>query len=69
LSLRVLTEDDVPFGQVLVGTELGPYADAVLTAARDAGLRLLLTRDPTAPELAGQADEVLPNDGALVEHV
>jgi len=69
LSLRVLTEDGVPVGQVLVGTELDPYADAVLTAARGAGLRLLLTRDPAAPELAGQADEVLPDDGALVEHV
>ncbi len=69
LSLRVLAEDGVPVGQVLVGTELDPYADAVLTAARGAGLRLLLTRDPAAPELAGQADEVLGDDRALTEHI
>jgi len=59
LSLQVLTEDGTPVGQVLVGTELDPYADAVLTAGQVAGLRLVLTSDPAAPELAGRADEVL----------
>jgi len=48
-----------------VGTELDPYADAVLTAAQSAGLRLVLTHDPGAPELAGRADEVLA-DGSSV---
>jgi len=59
VSLRVLTEDGTPVGQVTVGTELDPYADAVLSAAQSAGLRLVLTRDAAAPELAGRADEVL----------
>ncbi len=59
LPLLVLTEDGTPAGQVLVGTELDPYADAVLSAGQAAGLRLVLTRDPAAPELAGRADEVL----------
>ena len=59
LSLQVLTEDGTPVGQVLVGTELDPYADAVLSAGQVAGLRLVLTSDPAAPELAGRADEVL----------
>jgi cation-transporting ATPase I len=59
LSLQVLTEDGTPVGQVLVGTELDPYADAVLSAGQAAGLRLVLTSDPAAPELAGRADEVL----------
>jgi len=59
LPLLVLTEDGTPVGQVLVGTELDPYADAVLSAGQSAGLLLVLTRDPAAPELAGRADEVL----------
>ena len=63
LSLRVLSEDGAPVGQVLVGTELDPYADAVLSAGQRAGVRLVLTSDPAAPELAGRADEVL--DGGI----
>jgi len=69
LSLRILIKDGVPVGQVLVGTELDPYADAVLTAAQAAGLRLVLTADPAAPELAGRADEVLDAGGSLTGQV
>ena len=69
LSLQVLTQDDVPVGQVLVGTELDPYADAVLTAAQAAGLHLVLTADPAAPELAGRADEVLEAGASLTGQV
>lgn len=56
---RVLTEAGRAVGEVLVGRELSPYADAVLSAVRDAGLRLVLTEDITAVELGGRADEVL----------
>jgi cation-transporting P-type ATPase I len=65
LSPRVLTEDGVPVGEVLVGTELDGLADAVLSAAQAAGLRLVLTADAAAPELIGRADEVLDSRSAL----
>src|SRR4051794_19781964 len=55
----VLTEDGRPVGEVLVGRELDPFADAVLSSVREAGLRLVLTEDPTAAELGSRADEVL----------
>ncbi len=69
LSLRVLVEDGTPVGDVVVGTELDPYADAVLTAAQSAGLRLVLTHDPGAPELAGRADEVLADGSAVAGQI
>ena len=69
LSWWVLVEHGLPVGQVLVGTELDPYADAVLTASQTAGLRLVLTADPAAPELAGRAEQVLERDCSLVEQV
>jgi len=62
-------EDGSPVGDVVVGTELDPYADAVLTAAQSAGLRLVLTPDPAAPELAGRADEVLTGPSSLVGQI
>ena len=65
LSPRLLTEDGVPVGEVLVGTELDGLADAVLSAAQAAGLRLVLTADAAAPELIGRADEVLDGSSAL----
>src|SRR3954447_22919331 len=55
----VLTEDGRPVGEVLVGRELDPCADALLSSVREAGLRLVLTEDPTAAELGSRADEVL----------
>ncbi len=64
-----LTEDGHQVGEVLVGTELDRYADAVINAIEVAGLRLLLTADPAAPDLAGRADEVLDATGALHAHV
>lgn len=69
LSLRVLVEDGTPVGDVVVGTELDPYADAVLTAAQSAGLRLVLTHDPAAPELAGRADEVLAGPSSMAGQI
>jgi len=69
LSLRVLVEDGTPVGDVVVGTELDPYADAVLTAAQSAGVRLVLTHDPAAPELAGRADEVLTGPSSMAGQI
>lgn len=69
LTWQVLTQDDTPVGRVLVGTELDRYADAVLTGAQNAGLRLVLTADPAAPGLAGRADEVLAVGASLTGQV
>ncbi len=55
----VLIEDGRPVGQVQVGRELDPYADAVISAAQDAGLRLVLTANPSMGEVVGRADQVL----------
>lgn len=69
LTLLVLTQDDTPVGRVLVGTELDRYADAVLTGAQQAGLRLVLSADPAAAGLAGRADEVLAVGASLTEQI
>jgi len=69
LSRHVLTEDGTAVGEVLVGTELDPYAHAVLTAIQAAGLRPVLTFDPAVPELAGRADEVLAAEDPLPAHL
>ena len=64
-----LTEDGIPVGELLVGAELDGFADAVLTAAQVAGLRLVLSADAAAPELAGRADEVLAPGASLISEV
>jgi len=69
LSRHVLTEDGTAVGEVLVGTELDPYADAVLSASQAGGLRLVLTADSAAPELAGRAEEVLGAGTSLAEQL
>ena len=69
LSRRLLLENGTPVGNVLVGTELDPYADAVVTSGQSSGLRLVLTPDAAAPELAGRADEVLDGAGRLLDEV
>ena len=57
-SLRLL-EDGEPVGELRVGRELDPYADAVLTAAQQAGIQLILTADPSTVGIASRADHVL----------
>jgi cation-transporting ATPase I len=63
LTRLLLVADGEVAGEVLVGRELDPLADAVLSAAREAGLRLVLTEDPAAAGLLGRADDVLRNGG------
>jgi cation-transporting ATPase I len=55
-----LIEDDQAVGQVLVGRQAHPGADAVLATARRAGLRVVLAGppDPCGGELRSRADEV-----------
>ncbi|SFL14363.1 cation-translocating P-type ATPase [Geodermatophilus ruber] len=53
-------------GSVTVAPELDPHAEALLTAAADAGHRLVLTAHAGIGELAGAADEVAPPEEPLV---
>ncbi|MEU1426983.1 cation-translocating P-type ATPase [Nocardia sp. NPDC005746] len=47
-------------GRVLVGHELHPHAQAILLAARDAGLRVILAGTRDTAELRSSADEFVP---------
>ncbi|WP_232797011.1 HAD family hydrolase [Blastococcus atacamensis] len=76
------TTDDVPGGEVrsllsgrrrvgtvTVAAELDPHAEALLSAATDAGLHLVLSRHVGTAEIAGLADDVAPAGEPLVETV
>jgi cation-transporting ATPase I len=63
LTHLVLTSDGDAVGDVLIGQELDPLAAAVLSAVRQAGLRLVVTEDPAAAGLVRRAGEVLGEDG------
>jgi cation-transporting ATPase I len=63
LTHLILTSDGEAVGEVLVGRELDPLAASVLSAVREAGLRLILTEDPAAATLVGRADAVLSDGG------
>ncbi|MFX0581253.1 HAD-IC family P-type ATPase [Nocardia nepalensis] len=54
---RDLRDGDRTVGRVLVGRELDPSAHDVLTSARRAGLRVILTAHEDAAELRSLADE------------
>ncbi|SOE03507.1 cation-translocating P-type ATPase [Blastococcus haudaquaticus] len=66
-EIRSLLQGRRRVGTVTVAPELDPHAEALLAAAPDAGLRLVLTRHVGAGEIAGLADDVV--DDALVETV
>lgn len=59
----VLSEAGQPVGELKVGYELDAYADSVVAAARQAGLRIVLTENPSTRELAGLVDLVVKADG------
>jgi cation-transporting ATPase I len=69
LSSWSLREDGRHVGHVLLGTELDPLADAVLSSVKASGSRLILSADVAAPELTGRADVVLDARVPLVDHV
>jgi cation-transporting ATPase I len=56
-------------GTVTVAPELDPHAEALLSTATDAGLRLVLTRHVGAREVGGLADDVAPAGEPLVDTV
>ncbi|MEV6099067.1 cation-translocating P-type ATPase [Nocardia sp. NPDC051981] len=52
-------------GRVLVGHELHPHAQAILLAARDAGLRVILAGTPDTAELRSSTDEFVHHTQSL----
>ncbi|RBY76267.1 cation-translocating P-type ATPase [Blastococcus sp. TF02-09] len=68
-EVRSLLQGRRRVGTVTVAPELDPYAEALLTAAGDAGLRLVLSAHVGAGEIAGLADDVAPADEPLVATV
>ena len=68
-EIRSLLQGRRRVGTVTVAPELDPYAEALLSTAGDAGLRLVLSPHVGAGEIAGLADDVSPADEPLVETV
>jgi cation-transporting ATPase I len=67
LRLLVSGPGDGRLGEVTVGCEADPLAEAVLAAGRREGSRLHLTRHASLADMAGRADEVVTGD--LAAHV
>ncbi|MER6926048.1 cation-translocating P-type ATPase, partial [Streptomyces spiralis] len=65
LPLDMRAPDGRYAGRVLVGCDLDPLADAVVTAARSGRRRLLLTEHVSAAELLPWADRTTPLDTPL----
>ncbi|MBL3670564.1 cation-translocating P-type ATPase [Streptomyces sp. M2CJ-2] len=69
LPLDLRAPDGRYTGRVLVGCDLDPLADAVVTAARSGSRRLLLTEHVSAAELLPWADRTVPLSTPLDEQV
>jgi cation-transporting ATPase I len=68
-EVRTLLQGRRRVGEVTVAPELDPHAEALVTAASEAGHRLVLSAHVGTREIAAAADEVPPADEALVETV
>jgi cation-transporting ATPase I len=68
-QVRTLLQGRRRIGQVTVAPELDPHAEALLTAAGEAGHRLVLSPHVGTREIAGAADEVTPAYEALADTV
>ncbi|GLZ12395.1 putative cation-transporting ATPase I [Actinomadura sp. NBRC 104425] len=69
VRVRVVDADGTARGGAVVGHRLDPLAEAVLTAARDGGVRVLLTENASTDELMPLADDALDPRLPLAEHV
>jgi cation-transporting ATPase I len=68
-ELRTVFEGRRRVGAVTIARELDPHAEALVTAAAEAGHRLVLTASVGTREIATAADEVAPDDETLLETV
>jgi cation-transporting ATPase I len=68
-QVRTLLQGRRRVGRVTVAPELDPYAEALVTAATEAGHRLVLSPHVGTREIAGAADEVVPAEEALADTV
>ncbi|UOY02372.1 HAD-IC family P-type ATPase [Blastococcus sp. PRF04-17] len=68
-ELRTVLEGRRRVGVVTVAAELDPHAEALLTAAAEAGHRLVLTASVGTREISQAADEVAPDDEPLLDTV
>ncbi|WP_346619280.1 HAD-IC family P-type ATPase [Blastococcus montanus] len=68
-EVRSLLQGRRRVGTVVVAPGLDPHAEALLTAAVEAGCRLVLTPHVSAGEIAGAAHETPPADEHLVDTV
>jgi cation-transporting ATPase I len=68
-QVRTLLQGRRRVGRVTVAPELDPHAEALLTAATEAGHRLVLSRHVGTREIAAAADEVVPAEEALADTV
>ena len=65
----VLRRGNRRLGRLTVGGELAPLAEALVDAARETGLRLVLTEHAGISELVAEADEMVDADEPLAEAV
>src|SRR4051794_6533100 len=68
-EVRTLLQGRRRVGHVTVAAELDPHAEALVTAASEAGHRLGMSRHVGTAEIAGAADEGGPADEPLVQTV
>ncbi|MFF7213057.1 HAD-IC family P-type ATPase [Streptomyces sp. NPDC008238] len=67
--MTVLDEDNREVGAVFVGREVDPLAEAVLEAARRAGLHVVVADDGTLGEFGALADQLVSPEDPLTEVV
>ncbi|MFI9272215.1 cation-translocating P-type ATPase [Kitasatospora sp. NPDC052896] len=68
-GLMVVSRAGRDVGTALIGWELDPLAEAVLDAARQAGLHVVVVEDPAFGDFAALADEVIDAQGPLADFV
>ncbi|MFI9627060.1 cation-translocating P-type ATPase [Streptomyces sp. NPDC052042] len=69
IGLMIASVHGRDVGTVLVGRELDPMAEAVLDAARRAGLHVVVTDDHSLGEFGALADQLIPPGRPLAEVV
>jgi cation-transporting ATPase I len=68
-EVRTLLAGRRRIGEVIIAPELDPFAEALVSAASEAGHRLVMSRHVRTAEIAAAADEVAPADEALADTV